>query len=214
MGLLSRKSTSSSSPLPTEFLEWQVELRRHTMVERNGRPHAGVAPLVTVRAPGTGPGFLSHSLICGLLPHPSKLEQKTEEFREIYETHSPRGARELYDAGIAYYVDYYDDAEQFDAHSITTLLHRDLPVVKALEATRECALVFYVFDLADKSRIGRLRCTQLDCVAELHASGPVYDNVWWHNTLFHGPADEHYVVQFHHRASWNTTFGQLEVPGA
>ena len=40
--------------------------------------------------------------------------------------------------------------------------------------------------------------------------GPVYDNVWWHNTLFHGPAEDHVVIHFQHLASWDTRFGRLE----
>ena len=57
-------------PLPTDFLEWQVALRRWTMLESHGAPHAGVAPLVVVRQPGMAVGVSAHSIICGLLPRP------------------------------------------------------------------------------------------------------------------------------------------------
>ena len=40
-------------PLPKEFLDWQVKLRRETMVERNGAPHIGVVPTVAVARPAT-----------------------------------------------------------------------------------------------------------------------------------------------------------------
>jgi len=200
----------ASRPLPPEFLHWQVALRRWTMLQQNGAPHAGVAPLVVVRQPGLALGVSVHSVICGLLARPELLAGKTREFRELYEGAIAQGSRAVYDRGIAYLKDYYRSADDFDAHSVTTLLPRKLPLVDALRAESRCALVFYVFDLVDRSEEGRLRCLQLDCSAQVLEQGPVYDNVWWHNTLFHGPADEHVVVHFRHRASWDTRFGAFD----
>ncbi|MGH0028882.1 MAG: hypothetical protein ACQGVC_03760 [Myxococcota bacterium] len=200
----------ASRPLPQEFLDWQVALRKRTMFESNGAPHAGVAPLVVVGQPGLSLGVSAHSVICGLLPRPDLLETKTREFRELYESHIEEGARSVYDRGIAYLKTYYDDTAAFDTGTITTLLPRKLPLVDALRAEPACALVFYVFDLVDKSETGRFRCLHLDCSAEVLGSGPVYDNVWWHNTLFHGPADEHVVVRFRHRGTWDTRFGAMD----
>ena len=201
---------SDSRPLPPEFLAWQVKLRRRTMFEQNGAPHAGVAPLVLVRQPGLALGVSAHSVICGLLPRADLLAAKTREFRALYESGISEGSRVVYDRGIAYLREYYADANAFDPASLTTLLHRKLPLVDALRAELRCALVFYVFDLVDRSEEGRLRCLHLDCSAEVLERGEVYDNVWWHNTLFHGPADEHVVVRFCHRASWDTRFGAFE----
>jgi hypothetical protein len=184
------------------------------MRERGGKPHVGVAPILTVRTPGIGSGHSAHSIICGLLPAEPILARKTEEFRGLYEQHTQRGARAVYDAGLAYLEKYYERADDFDATAITTLLHEDLPAVRELAAHPDCSLLFHVFDLDDRSRIGRLRCTQLHCRAELLRSGPVYDNVWWHNTLFHGPADAHVVVCFRHQVSYDTTFGRLERLGS
>jgi hypothetical protein len=198
---------STPKPLPREFLEWQVVLRRHTMVASHGAPHVGVAPLVTVKRPGGGPGFVSHSIICGLLPQMSKLAQRTADFRAIYESSIGDGARAVYDKGIEFLLDYYESAGQFDPVSITTLLPAKLPLVDALRAEPRCALVFYVFDLADKTEVGRFRCWNLDARAELLTRGPVYDNVWWHNALFHGPVDEHVVVHFRHEQTVDTRFG-------
>jgi hypothetical protein len=48
-----RSSNPRVQPLPAEFLAWQVALRKHTMDARHGAPHAGVAPLVLARRPGT-----------------------------------------------------------------------------------------------------------------------------------------------------------------
>ena len=205
-----RKSQPTTRPLPREFLEWQVAVRLHTMLERNGAPHVGVAPLLTVKSRSIGHGFVSHSIICGLLPEPKQLEQKTKEFRALYENHIADGARAVYDKGIEYLKGYYDSADDFDDTSITTLLPKDLPVVKALRADPACALVFYVFDLQDRSEVGKLRCLQLDCIADVLEDGPVYDNVWMHNTLFHGAADEHAVLHFHHQRTHDTRFGALE----
>jgi hypothetical protein len=204
-----KRTPERALPMPEDLLAWQVELRRHTMQERNGKPHVGVAPVLTVRTPGVGSGHSSHSIICGLLPAEAILARKTEEFRQLYEEHSARGARTVYDAGLAYLEKYYERVEDFDPTSITTLLGKDLPVVDALAASPDCSLLFYVFDLEERSRIGRLRCVQYHCRAELLRSGPVYDNVWWHNTLFHGPADDHVVVRFRHQVSYDTGFGQL-----
>jgi hypothetical protein len=205
-----RGRDGGSTPLPDEFLEWQVALRRHTMEARNGSPHVGVAPLLLVRRPGAGPGVTAHSIICGLLPAEDRLARKTEEFRAIYEQGRAEGARAVYDRGIEYLRGYYDDTAAFDPTTVTTLLGRDTPATVALRADPKCALVFHVFDMDDKSEIGRLRCLQLDCRAELHESGPVYDNVWWHNTLFHGMVEDSVVVRFRHQGSWDTLFGGLE----
>lgn len=202
---------ASVKPLPADFMEWQVALRRQTMEERNGAPHAGVAPLLSVRRPGRTPAVTTHSIICGILPAPDQLATKTEEFRRLYEENIPRGSRATYDHGIAYLKGYYRDVKDFDADSITTLLAKDSPATVALEAEPRCSLVFYVFDLVDQSEVGRFRCLQLDCLAEVHASGPVYDNVWWHNTLFHGKKEEMVVIRFRHRRTLDTRFGGLQV---
>lgn len=139
-----KKATSKVRPLPREFLEWQVALRRHTMEERNGAPHAGVAPLVTVRRPGGGPGFISSSAICGLLPHPDQLERKTREFRQLYEEGITEGARVVYDRGIHHLLDYYRSADDFDPDTLTTLLPKKTALVDALRAEPHAALVFFV----------------------------------------------------------------------
>jgi hypothetical protein len=201
---------TASRPLPEGFLDWQVKLRLHTMVERHGAPHAGVAPLVTTRRPGAALGVAAHSIICGLLAAPAKLAERTKEFRSLYEGSIAAGARAVYDRGIAYMKEYYRAADGFDPASITTLLAKDAPLVEALRAEPECALVFYVFDLTDRSEIGRFRCLQLDCTAEVLEDGPVYENVWWHNALFHGLVDDHVVIHFRHQRSWETCFGALE----
>lgn len=82
-------------------------------------------------------------------------------------------------------------------------------MVLALRAEPRCSLVFYVFDLRDRSDVGRFRSVQIDARAEVLESGPVFDNVWWHNTLFHGPADDCVVIRFGHDRSYDTRFGQL-----
>jgi len=187
-----------------------VALRHHTMVERNGAPHVGVAPLLTVKSPATALGVLSHSVICGLLPRENRLEASTKEFRRICETAIERGARERYDAGIQMLLSYYESADDFDPTSITTLLPKDLPVVTALRAAPACSLVFYVFDLTERSEIGRMRCLDYSGRAEVLQEGPVYDNVWWHNTMFHGEAEDAVVIRFHHQATHDTRFGQME----
>ena len=92
----------ASTPLPEEFLEWQVQLRRHTMHERNGAPHIGVVPLLFVHRPGVAVGGRAHSIVCGLLPAASQLEKKTQEFRGLYEDSIEKGARHVYDRGIDY----------------------------------------------------------------------------------------------------------------
>ncbi|HEY8516758.1 MAG TPA: hypothetical protein VIS07_14715 [Candidatus Binatia bacterium] len=201
---------SRTTMLPEEFLDWQVRLRRWTMEERNGSPHVGVAPLLLVRRPGVGPGASAHAIVCGLLPAEDQLEKKTAEFRAIYEGAAAEGARAIYDRGIAYMRDYYTSTEGFDPTSITTLLPRDSAAVVALRADFRCALVFHVFDMDDKSELSRLRCQQFNCRAEIHESGPVYENVWWHNALFHGKVEDHVVVRFRHQSSYDTLFGGLE----
>jgi hypothetical protein len=206
----SLKSRSAGTALPMEFLEWQVELRRWTAEARNGSPHVGVAPLLIVRRSNASSGVTAHSIICGLLPHPDRLEAKTRQFRELYDAGLPEGARAIYDLGIEYLKNYYDTPTAFDPTTVTTLLPEDAPAAIALRADPRCALVFHVFDLEETSEVGRLRCLHLNCTAELHTSGPVYENVLWHNALFHGLVTDHVVVRFRHLETFDTRFGGLE----
>jgi hypothetical protein len=198
-----------STPLPEEFLNWQIELRHYTMSERKGSPHVGVAPLLTVTRPGRTPAATTHSIICGLLPAPELLGAKTAEFRSLYEESVAEGDRVTYDRGIEYLEHYYSDPEGFDRRSISTILATDSPAVAALRDEPRCSLIFYVFDLMNQSEIEKFRCLQLDCRAEIHTSGPVFENVWWHNRLFHGRAEDSVVIQFHHRRTFDTRFGSL-----
>ena len=204
------KRNPTPRPLPEGFLDWQVKLRAHTMQERHGAPHAGVAPLLSTRRPGAALGVATHSIICGLLAEPGRLAERTKNFRALYEESIAAGARAVYDLGIDYMKRYYRESAEFDNTSITTLLPKSAPVIEALRAEPECSLVFYVFDLTDRSEIGRFRCLQLDCTAEVLEDGPVYENVWWHNALFHGLVDDHVVIHFRHVRSWDTRFGALE----
>jgi len=202
--------TDATIPLPAEFLDWQVKLRAHTAKARAGSPHIGVAPVVLVRRPGVEGGATGHSIVCGLLPRADRLEQKTREFRELYESGAAEGARRIYDRGLAYLQDYYVSTDDFDPVSITTLLPEDAPVVKALHADPRCALVFHVFEPGGEAPGPPVRCQMLDCSAEVLDSGPVYDNVWWHNALFHGFADGCVVIHFRHRRTLDTRWGGLQ----
>jgi hypothetical protein len=190
-----RADDATAVAMPSELLEWQVRLRRWTMEARDGAPHVGVAPLLLVRHSGVGPGVAAHGIICGLLPRADLLDRKTRELRAIYEEERGHGIRAIYDRGIAYLRDYYRSAEAFDRTSVTTLLPADAPAVAALRLDPTCALVFYVFELEATGEETRHRCVQLSGRAELHADGPIYDNVWWHNTLFHGMVEDHVVVR-------------------
>ena len=197
-----------SKPLPEEFLAWQVELRADTMAADGGRPRAGVAPLLTVARPASVLGVTTHSIICGILPRRADLARKTAEFRALYESHAPDGARAVYDRGIEYLRGYYVAPGDFDPASITTLLPGDSDLLRALAAEPRCQLVFYVFDLQERSTVGRFRCLTIEAIAEAHRAGDVYENVWWHNTLFHGKMEGAVVVQFHHQATYDTSWGQ------
>jgi hypothetical protein len=202
-----------SSPLPLEFLEWQVRLRAWTAEQRAGAPHVGVAPLLAVRQPRLGPGVAVHPIICGLLPHARMLVEKTCEFRAMYEGSADEGARVIYDRGLEYLKTYYRSPEDFDSTSVTTFLPRDAAAVRALAADPTCALVFYVFELDERPDLERFRSLQINCRAEILAAGPVYENVRWHYALFHGLVDGWVVVQFRHEDSFDTRFGVLEPIG-
>jgi hypothetical protein len=201
---------NGENPLPQEFLEWQVALRRWTVEARRGAPHAGVVPLVLVSQSSVTPGTSAHSVVCGLLPRADKLADKTKEFRELYEGAIESGARAVYDRGLAYLDGYYRSVDDFDPSSITTLLPEDSALVRALRADPRCALVFHVFDIGTEAPGGAMRCQQLACRAEVLDAGPVFDNVWWHNALFHGFADGHVVIRFGHQRSYDVRFGRLE----
>ena len=181
------------------------------MKERNGAPHIGVIPLVFVRRPGVAVGGTAHSVVCGLLPERSSLESRTAEFRSLYEEGVQKGARHVYDSGIEYLKNYYDSRECFEPDTLTTLLPKESDLVRALRVDPQCALVFHVFESHVKEKIFNPRCQQIDAIAELHEEGPVFENVWWHNTLFHGMADDHVVVGFRHQKSWDTRFGTFQL---
>jgi hypothetical protein len=200
---------SERHPLPQEFLDWQIALRRHTMIERGGTPHSGVVPSLLVRRPGSWTGTVGHSIVIGLLPAEAHLERKTGEFRALYEAHAPSGARRLYDAGLEYLRGYYTQADDFDSARITTLLAADSPLTRALEAEPRCAMLFNVFEPSASDSLSAPRSQQLDMVSRIHSEGAIYENVWWHNALFHGKADNHVVITFHHQRSWDTAFGEL-----
>ena len=97
--------------------------------------------------------------------------------------------------------------------SITTLLARDALVVTALRVDPRCALLFYVFDLDDRSEEGRFRCLQVNCRAEVYEDGALFDNVWWHNAVFHGKLDDQAMIRFRHQSTFDTRFGALEPLG-
>ncbi len=204
------RGSSEGSPLPGELLDWQVRLRAYTVEKRKGAPHVGVAPLVLVKQPGVAPGATAHSIVCGMLPRADLLASKTQEFRTLYETAHPEGSKVLYDRGLAYLRGYYAMTEDFDPSSLTTLVGEESPLVKALRAAPDCALVFHVFDIGSPAPGAAMRTQQLCCRAEVLKEGPVYENVWWHNALFHGFADDAVVIRFHHQRSLDTQFGRLE----
>ncbi|MCR9094196.1 MAG: hypothetical protein NXI30_08265 [bacterium] len=202
--------STEATPLPKEFLNWQVTLRHFTMTDRNGAPHIGVVPTVTVKRPGAHLGVIQHSIVCGLLPHDRLRAAKTREFRDLYESHIENGARAVYDVGVEYLLDYYVSSDDFDPGSVTSLVPEDCALVDALKAEPKCTLSFNVFNTEEPQAIGGPRCQQIDCVVEVLSEGEVYDNVWWHNTLFHGMADEHVVLHFKHQRSWDTRFGGIQ----
>jgi hypothetical protein len=207
---LARHWLSSSRPFPVEFLEWQVRLRAWTAQARGGVPHAGVAPIVVVRNAKVPAGVSAHSVICGLLPRADALEAKTAEFRSLYESGIAEGARAVYDRALAYLRGYYEKAEDFDPTSITTLLPSDSPLVDALRAERRCSLVFHVLEFDREVPGGAVRCLQQTASAEVLEKGAIYDNVFWHNALFHGPMENHVVVRFGHEATHDTRFGRCD----
>lgn len=205
MSLLDRET-----PLPPEILDWQVRLRAWTVEKRRGAPHSGVVPLVLVAQPGIAPGFTAHSIVCGLLPRRDRLDQRTRELREIYESGIYDGAKSVFDRGLAYLRNYYRSPEDFDPASITALVPAGCELVRALRAEPLCALVFHVFEVGTDAPGGAMRTQQLSMRAEVLGSGPVFDNVWFHHALFHGSADEHVVLCFRHRHSYDVRFGRLE----
>lgn len=208
--MFARFAPSRFSPLPAGFLSWQVELCAWTVRERMGVPHAGVAPLVLVDRRDTEPRVSAHSVVCNLLQNERHLEPTTLAFREIYERHINDGSRAVLDAGLVYLEHYYGAPDRFDQDSLTTLVPARSVLATGLRAAPECALVFHVFDLDSRAPGVPVRCQQLFCTSELHVDGPVYENAWRHNALFHGLVDDHVVVRFRHRHSFEGHFGRWE----
>ena len=194
-----------------------MALRAHTMAERNGAPHVGVAPLVTVRQVGSPLGVSTHSIICGVLPRPDLLAAKTAEFRELYESTKGRGSRATYDAGIEYLKGYYVSPDLFDPDSITTLVRMDSPLAVALAA--DPALPPAVLRL--QSWPGRIRgarpTTSTASVAWSSTAAPSCTRAARCTTTCGGTTPSStarttaaWSLRFRHLATFDTRFGRLE----
>jgi hypothetical protein len=53
----------------------------------------------------------------------------------------------------------------------------------------------------------------VNCRAEVYEDGPLFDNVWWHNAVFHGKLDDQAMIRFRHQSTFDTRFGALEPLG-
>ena len=183
-------------PLPKEFLDWQVapaSLHTMTRAQRRAAHRGGADRRDRAASVAWASVWSSHSVVCGLLPHPRLLDGKTHEFERALRgrtsTTVPEGRlRRRHRVPARLLRLGTDDFDPGHHH------HACSPKNCAIWSTR-CAPT-----RSCSARLQRIQrgldpdstlaaCAARRSTATVRRStrtAPVYDNVWWHNTLFHG----------------------------
>ena len=154
------------------FLRWQCRIRQIAMRSHDGRPSAGMTPLVSA-ADSSAPLARIITVLCKRPEHSA-----TMEFRHMARrTHDPAERRE---SALKFLAErYYQTANEF-SDSLTASFPPDSGIAAALLGHRECRLDFEQFS----QRFG-LHCK----VRRLSPNNPLREATFWHNLLFNPRLD-------------------------
>lgn len=158
---------SAQAVLRDHFLGWQCRLRQLAVREAEGRPTAGMRPLVEVPGEAAALGRITVLIV------QREPETATAEFRHLVRrTHDPA---ERYKSALKLLsATYYQYPEDF-ADELTALFGPRSGLVERLLAAGRCALGFEQY-----SQSYRLPCR----VRALGEAEPAFQATLWHNALF------------------------------
>ena len=168
---------SANEQLRDSFLRWQCRIRQIAMRSRDGRPSAGMTPLVSAADPSAS-GARIITVLCKRPEH-----SVTMEFRHMARrTHDPAERR---DSALKFFAErYYQTAGEF-SDIATASFAPDSGTAQALLSDRECRLAFEQF-----SQRFDLRCT----VRRLSRNNPLREATFWHNLLFNPRLDADCII--------------------
>lgn len=158
---------AAQAALREHFLGWQCRLRQLAMRQSEGRPSAGMCPLLQL-PDGTETAYEITVLIVPQAP-----EEATAQFRHMVKrTHDPA---ERYKNALKYLAAaYYQHPRDF-SDELTALFGPGARLTESLLATGRCALRFEQY-----SQRYTLPCR----VRRLTEREPAFQATYWHNSLF------------------------------
>ena len=168
---------SANEQLRDSFLRWQCRIRQIAMRSHDGRPSAGMTPLLSAADPNAS-GARIITVLCKRPEH-----SVTMEFRHMARrTHDPAERR---DSALEFFAErYYQTAGEF-SDTPTASFAPDSATAEALLSDRECRLAFEQF-----SQRFELHCT----VRRLSRHNPLREATFWHNFLFNPRLDADCII--------------------
>ena len=158
---------SANEQLRDGFLRWQCRIRQIAMRSHEGRPSAGMTPLVSTVGAGA-PVARIVTVLCKRPEHSATMELRHMARR----THDPAERR---DSALKFLAErYYQSSREF-SDILTASFPPDSGTAAALLDHRECRLAFEQF-----SQRFDVHCT----VRRLSPNNPLREATFWHNLLF------------------------------
>ena len=168
---------SANERMRDSFLRWQCRIRQIAMRSHDGRPSAGMTPLVSA-ADGSAPGARIITVLCKRPEHSVTMELRHMARR----THDPAERRE---SALKFFAErYYQTVNEF-SDSLTASFPPDSGTAAALLSHRESRLAFEQF-----SQRFDLHCT----VRRLSRNNPLREATFWHNLLFNPRLDADCII--------------------
>ena len=158
---------SANEQFRDRFLRWQCRIRQIAMRSHDGRPSAGMTPLVSA-ADSSAPLARIITVLCKRPEHSA-----TMEFRHMARrTHDPAERRE---SALKFLAErYYQAASEF-SDVLTASFAPDSATAATMLDHRECRLAFEQF-----SQRFDVQCT----IRRLSPNSPLREATFWHNLLF------------------------------
>ena len=158
---------SANEQLRGSFLRWQCRIRQIAMRSNDGRPSAGMTPLVSA-TDRNAPQVRIITVLCKRPEHAVTMELRHMARR----SHDPAERRQN---ALQFFAErYYQTANEF-SDSLTASFSPNSETAEALLGDRKCRLAFEQF-----SQRFRLHCT----VRRLSRNNPLHEATFWHNLLF------------------------------